>query len=223
MSGKRQAVRKGSRHYVIILFCLDCDGCCVRFMSSFTVTHHIVGTDTFRRAGQRSCHARAVLNSPVDCLKPRRHRRLVRAFCVAKSGWSAAEDSGVGYADHVAPKGNVSPPLMLFTNLAASPRRQPKKQRCFAQQRSLMAYTYVYIGFKSLYTLVYIVYVTHFVPYFTRSDFIVSYTKILFNVTLYTNVYIRQKACFRVLLLPSQLLIFKILAAIRESRLRLIS
>lgn len=94
-------------------------------------------------------------------------------FAMQKSGWSAAEDSGVGYADHVAPKGNVTPPLMLFTNLAASPRRQPKKQRCFAQQRSLMAYTYVYIGFKSVYTLVYIVYVTHFVPYFTRSDFIV--------------------------------------------------
>lgn len=37
-----------------------------------------------------------------------------------KSGWSAAENSGVGYADHVAPKGNVPPPLMLFTNLAAS-------------------------------------------------------------------------------------------------------
>lgn len=179
--------------------------------------------EAFRRAGQRSCHARAVLNSPVDCLKPRRHRRLVRAFCVAKSGWSAAEDSGVGYADHVVPKGSVPPPLMLFTNLAASPRRQPKKQRCFAQWRSLMAYTYVYIGFKSLYTLVYIVYVIHFVPYFTRSDFIVSYTKNLFNVTLYTNVYIRQKACFRVLFLPSQLLIFKISAAVRESHLRLIS
>lgn len=123
------------------------------FMSRFTVTHHIVGTDTFRRAGQRSCHARAVLNSPVDCLKPRRHRWLVRAFCVAKSGWSAAEDSGVGYADHVAPKGNVSPPLMLFYQFSCVSEASAEEAALF---RAIAQFDGVYVCIHRLQKFVYI-------------------------------------------------------------------
>ena len=128
---------------------LDRNVCCVIFTSRFTAYITSPECNAFWRASRRQLTRRSSFKQSSGLFKtevPQVPRKSF--FATQKSGWSVAEDSGVGYADHVAPNGNVTPPLMLFHIFSCSPRRQPTKQRCFAPQRSLIALTHVNFGFK---------------------------------------------------------------------------
>lgn len=146
-SAKRQDVRFLYRFILTVMYA-------VWYFVTFHSIHYIVKMYCILASGgSGSWHAGAVLNSPVDCLKPRCRRYLVRAFLPRKKVAGAQRKTAASAMPTTLPLRATWHRLLCSSTFLAALRGVSRQSSVVSRcKRSLSALTWVNIGFKSALT-----------------------------------------------------------------------